>query len=265
MSRLGDSSADLLARADVALRRAGNPGPLTLSGTNSWIAGRNPAWVVDPGPALDEHLDALAAEVRARGGAGGIALTHSHADHAAGVEPLLARLKADVPVGAADADAVTPSSMARALADGDAFGPLGVLALPGHAADHLGFALDSPIGLVCFTGDAVLGEGSVFVSSDMAAYLEALQRLRDLAPALILPGHGPPVTDTVAHVAAYRAHRMARERDVLAAWKRGIRDERALLAVVWGPLPARLQAPATVTLRAHLEKLRDEGRLGEGA
>ena len=72
----------------VALCRAANPGPLTLSGTNTWIVGRDPAWIVDPGPLLDEHLDAVAAEAEARGGAGGIALTHDHVDHSEGASAL---------------------------------------------------------------------------------------------------------------------------------------------------------------------------------
>jgi len=67
---------------DVALVRAPNPSPYTLDGTNSYVVGRDPAWVLDPGPALDVHLDALAAAVAERGGAGGIALTHDHPDHA---------------------------------------------------------------------------------------------------------------------------------------------------------------------------------------
>ena len=70
--------------------RADNPGPFTLSGTNSWIVGRDPAWLVDPGPAIDAHLDALIAELEVRGGLGGIALTHDHADHAEGVPAIRA-------------------------------------------------------------------------------------------------------------------------------------------------------------------------------
>ena len=76
---------------------APNPSPLTLTGTNTWVVGRDPAWVVDPGPAIESHLEAVAAEVAARGGAGGIALTHDHADHSEAIEPLRALIGA-VPV-----------------------------------------------------------------------------------------------------------------------------------------------------------------------
>jgi glyoxylase-like metal-dependent hydrolase (beta-lactamase superfamily II) len=254
-----------LAGAEIGCLRAANPGPLTLTGTNSWVVGRDPCWVIDPGPDLDTHLDALAAEVAKRGGAGGIALTHTHADHAAGVDGLLERLPAPVPVAGADPRAATGASSARELASGERFGPLRVMALPGHARDHLGYLVDSAAGTACFTGDAVLGEGSVFVGADMAAYLEALERLQALAPVVLCPGHGPLVTRPEAHLAAYREHRLAREREIESAWRRGIQDEHRLVAEIWGPLPERLAHAAIVTLRAHLAKLEDEGRLTPGA
>src|SRR5262249_38218792 len=100
----------------IARIRANNPGPLTLTGTNTWVVGRDPAWVIDPGPALPEHLDAVAAEVAARGGAGGIAITHSHADHVEGAPALSERL--GVPVSSDGA-------------------PFDVIPLPGHADDHV--------------------------------------------------------------------------------------------------------------------------------
>ncbi|MBV9684148.1 MAG: MBL fold metallo-hydrolase, partial [Solirubrobacterales bacterium] len=71
--------------------RAPNPGPFTLSGTNSWIVGRGPAWLVDPGPAIEEHVAAVSAEIERRGGLGGIALTHDHPDHTEAVPAIWAR------------------------------------------------------------------------------------------------------------------------------------------------------------------------------
>lgn len=259
-------SAGSLASFGVVLRRAPNPGLLTLTGTNSWVLGRDPAWVVDPGPDAHDHLDALAAEVRARGALGGIAVTHAHADHSAGVRGLCRRLGPDVQVGAAARSSLAGDASSggqaafRALADGESFGPLRVLALPGHSEDHLGFVLEGDAGAVVFTGDAVLGEGSVFVSADMAGYLDGLERIRDLRPALLCPGHGPVVTDPSSHLAGYIEHRIGREEEIRAAWRRGMRDE-ALLAAVWGPLPAPLREAAAVTLRAHLGKLEAGGRL----
>ena len=141
-------------------------------------------------------------------------------------------------------------------ADGDIVGPLRVLALPGHADDHLAFVA----GRVAFVGDAVLGEGSVFVSSDLAGYLDGLRRLRELDLAVLCPGHGPPVWDVRAKLDAYLEHRLDRERRLVAALERGLRAEDELLDAAWDDAPAELRPFAAVSLRAHLEKLRAEGR-----
>jgi glyoxylase-like metal-dependent hydrolase (beta-lactamase superfamily II) len=232
-----------LAAHGIELVRADNPGRLTLSGTNTWIVGR---WVVDPGPALDGHLEAVAAAVGGRGGAEGIALTHDHADHAEGVDGLLARVGGDVPVVSARGGAV----------DGDVVGPLRVLALPGHSDDHLAFVA----GLAAFTGDAVLGEGSVFVASQLAAYLRGLRALRALDLDVLCPGHGPPVWDVRAKLDGYLEHRAERERLLISALERGLRTEDELLDAAWGDAPPELRQFAALSLRAHLEKLRSEGR-----
>lgn len=246
-------SADL----DVELVRAENPGPFTLEGTNTWVLGRDPAWVIDPGPRLPAHVDAVAAAVAVRGGLGGIALTHDHADHTEAVPALRARCGA-APVAA------SRGAVDVALADGDAFGPLRVLATPGHAPDHLAFIA----GAVGFTGDAVLGRGSVFIAPDpgaLAGYLAALRRLRELALERLCPGHGPVVEDPAAKLGEYIAHRLERERRLVAALEAGARTEDELLDAVWDDAPAALRPAAAVTLRAHLDKLRDEGRLPSGA
>src|SRR3954447_10405986 len=101
---------DPLAPFDVALIRAGNPSPLTLEGTNTWVVGRDPCWVVDPGPDLHEHVAAVLAEVVVRGGLGGVALTHRHADHAAAIDALVAGAGVTVPVavGVEDGASVGP-------------------------------------------------------------------------------------------------------------------------------------------------------------
>jgi glyoxylase-like metal-dependent hydrolase (beta-lactamase superfamily II) len=238
-----------LADFDVALLRAANPGPLTLTGTNTWVLGREPAWVVDPGPALDEHLDAVVAEVAARGGAGGIAITHDHDDHVEAVPALRDRL-GGIPVAAAR------GAVDVLLADGDAYGPLRVRALPGHTDDHLVFVA----GRVAFVGDAVLGAGSVFVQSRLREYLAGLEGLRGLGLALLCPGHGEPVTDPEARLRELIAHRNAREAALIAALDRGLRTEDELLDAAWGDAPSGLRPVAAHSLAAHLEKLREDGR-----
>src|SRR5436305_1600336 len=168
-----------LPEQDIVCVRAPNPGPYTLAGTNSWILGRAPAWLIDPGPALDEHLNALSAELEQRGGLGGIALTHDHGDHTEAVPHLKARYP-DAPTAAArgEVDVI--------LGDRDKLGPLEAISTPGHAPDHLTFVA----GRTAFTGDTVLGEGSVFIApapGALAGYLEALRRLKALNLELICP------------------------------------------------------------------------------
>ncbi len=238
---------------DIALVRAGNPSPYTLDGTNTWIVGRDPAWVVDPGPDLAAHLDAVAAAVAARGGAGGIALTHDHPDHAEGVAALAARLGGEVPVAA-----MRHPAASLVLGDGDAAGPLLAVHVPGHAADHLVFVYD---GRLAFTGDAVLGVGSVFIAPDggsLGGYLDGLRRLRAMDLERLLPGHGPVVEDPAAKLDEYVAHRLERERRIVAALDAGARTEDELLAAAWDHIPEGLRLPALWTLRAHLAKLADD-------
>jgi glyoxylase-like metal-dependent hydrolase (beta-lactamase superfamily II) len=241
---------------DVIGVRAGNPGPFSLSGTNSWIVGRDPAWVIDPGPALEAHLAALTEELAGRGGLGAIILTHDHYDHAEAVPALRARFPG-VPLAAARGE------VDQTLRDGEQIGPLTVFAVPGHASDHLTFLA----GRVLLTGDAVLGEGSVFIAPEpnaLAGYLAALGRLRELELEVICPGHGPLVTDPYAKLDQYREHRLDRERRLLLALGEGRRSVEALLDAAWAEVPAGLRPAAAVTLAAHLDKLEDEGRLPDG-
>jgi glyoxylase-like metal-dependent hydrolase (beta-lactamase superfamily II) len=239
---------------DVELVRAPNPGPFTLDGTNTWLVGRDPAWVVDPGPDDAGHVAAVLAAARRRGGIGGLALTHDHADHAEAVPALRATAGGTVPVAAARGE------VDLVLGDGDVAGPLTALATPGHAPDHLAYVA----GPLACTGDAVLGAGSVFVQADLAAYLAALRRLRELDLERLLPGHGPIVTEPRTVLDAYVAHRLERERGLLAALAAGHRTVDALLDAAWSDAPAALRPAAALTLGAHLDKLAAEGRLPAG-
>ena len=236
--------------------RAGNPGPFTLTGTNSWIVGRDPAWLVDPGPALAPHLAALEAEIAARGGLGGLALTHDHPDHSEAVPAIRDRFP-----GAPLAGARGPVDVR--LGEGTRFGPLEAQRTPGHAPDHVAFVL----GTIGLTGDAVLGEGSVFIAPDpgaLAGYLDGLARLRARRLELLCPGHGPLIADPDAKLAEYIAHRLDRERRLLAGLHAGARSVPELLQAAWDDVPELLRPAATVTLAAHLDKLAVEGRLPDG-
>jgi glyoxylase-like metal-dependent hydrolase (beta-lactamase superfamily II) len=248
---------DAFAAHDIAQITADNPSPYTLGGTNTWLVGRDPCWVIDPGPDLESHRTRILSDARDRGGIGGIAITHDHADHTEGIAALRTAAGNDPPVAAAR----HPADVR--LRDGDTFGPLAVVATPGHAPDHLAFVA----GRACFTGDAVLGEGSVFVAPDpgsLRGYLEALQRLRDMDLHVLCPGHGPLVLDANGKLDEYLAHRLDRERKLERALADGLRTTDELLDRVWADAPSALRGAATVTLAAHLDKLAEEGRLPDG-
>ncbi len=241
---------------DLVGIRADNPGPFTLAGTNSWIVGRAPAWVVDPGPAHSEHVETLVSEIDHRGGLGGIALTHDHIDHSEAVPALQSRYPG-APLAAARGDVDV------LLEESSGFGPLEAVSTPGHAPDHLAFIT----GTAALTGDAVLGEGSVFIwpaPGALATYLAALAELRARELTVICPGHGPLVRDPSAKLDEYIAHRLERERRLIAALDAGRRGVDEILEEVWSDAPAALRPAAAVTLAAHLDKLADEGRLPDG-
>ena len=244
-----------LGELGVLRLRAPNPGPLTLSGTNTWVVGRDPAWVVDPGPALPDHIEALAAALAERGGLGGIALTHHHIDHSEAIAAVRERASAPLAAGSGSADVQ--------LAEGVRFGPFEAVHTPGHTPDHFAFL----VGRVCFTGDAVLGEGSVFISPDdpnaLAGYLDGLARLQARELDVLLPGHGPPIWDPAARLSGYVEHRLDRERKLVEALQDGRRSTGELLDAAWSDVPEALRPMAAITLTAHLDKLAGEGRLPE--
>ena len=214
---------------------------MTLEGTNTYLVGRDPCWVVDPGPDDKDHIDLVWTEAEDRGGIGGVLLTHAHRDHSGGVDAL-----------GVEVSHVT---------DGEQAGPLVAIATPGHADDHFVFLTKDG---VCFSGDLVLGTGSSFVPPDggsLAAYMDSLANVRELAPVLICPGHGPWVTDPVEKLDEYIEHRQARERGLLKAIEGGERSRTTLLAEVWSDVPEELRPAAALVMEAHIEKLSAEGRI----
>lgn len=236
--------------AEILRVLAPNPGAMTLAGTNTYLYGANPCTVIDPGPDDGGHLDAIRVAAEERGGIGLVLLTHGHGDHADGAE----RLVAAVAEGGSCPPVIRPG-------DGEEHGALRAIATPGHAPDHI--CLLSGDG-VCFSGDLVLGEGSTFVPPDggsLTAYMDSLRRMQAEEIELICPGHGPWITDPAAKLAEYVEHREMRERRLLAAFERGERSRKALLADAWSDVPVELRPAAEIVMQAHLDKLEAEGRL----
>jgi glyoxylase-like metal-dependent hydrolase (beta-lactamase superfamily II) len=228
---------------DVERIVAPNPGPMTLEGTNTYVVGRDPATVIDPGPADEGHIARVREAAEARGGIGTVLLTHSHDDHSGGVAML----------------GVPPSRPA----DGETVAGLRAIATPGHAPDHLCFLREHG---VLFSGDLVLGQGSTIVPTrelggSLADYMDSLRRLLELELTVIYPGHGPVVEHPEEKLREYLAHREDRHRRLVAAIERGERSRAALVAEVWDDVPEQLRGAAAVAMQAHLELLEDEGSL----
>jgi glyoxylase-like metal-dependent hydrolase (beta-lactamase superfamily II) len=251
--------------------RAANPGPMTLDGTNTWLVGDpglGPAAVLDPGPLLEEHLDAI---VAAAPGVAVVLLTHRHLDHSQAAAALADRARCDV--RAADpALRVGPSG----LDDGERLelpgAVLTVLATPGHTSDSVSMLLEGDDGLVrLLSGDMVLGRGTTVITypdGDLGAYLDSLARLqrvvaeRDVVE--ILPGHGPVVTDPADWLAHYREHRLERLDQVRAALAAGARTPADVVARVYPEVGRGLWPAAEQSVRAQLAYLADASEPGVG-
>ena len=229
---------------------AENPSEWTgPTGNNTWLLpGREPA-LVDAGVGDPRHVEALAAALN---GAAlvRVLITHWHPDHVKGLPALRERWPGLTVVDAAG-DAVPA---------GD--GVLEIVPTPGHSPDHLCFFERKSGDLYC--GDMARRGGTIVIPArkggDLRAYLVSLERMRALAPARLLPGHGPIVDDPIALIDEYIAHRQKREQQILQAMLDGARTVDDIVRRVYPALPESLSAAAADSVRAHLAKLRDDGR-----
>jgi hydroxyacylglutathione hydrolase len=152
--------------------------------------------------------------------------------------------------------------------DGDSFTLSGevlrVVATPGHVQDHVAFWLEAS--RILFSGDAILGQGSTLIAppdGDMQDYLRSLQRMKELRPRLIAPGHGPVVCDPTAKIEEYVRHRREREEQILRALDRGPAGVDELVRRVYVDVDPRLHRLARGSVEAQLAKLLSEGRVAE--
>jgi glyoxylase-like metal-dependent hydrolase (beta-lactamase superfamily II) len=249
--------------AEPRVVRARNPSPMTLDGTRTFVVGRRRPVVIDPGPDDAAHREAVIAALR---GAKPVAilLTHAHDDHAGGAPALSRAVGAPIHMarGLQEEDGTSPPGAIR-MADGERVqsdaGPLYAVATPGHAPDHLAWWW--PGGRALFVGDLMMGEGDTTLvappEGDLSAYLRSLDRVEEIAPAVLYPAHGPPLADPAAAVERYRAHRRARIAQVREALERlpGADPDR-LVEAVYGPgLHPALRHAAAGSVRAIMEYL----------
>ena len=239
---------------------------MTLSGTNSYLvdAGDGEAIVIDPGPAIDEHVDAILAAARERGlRIAAIAVTHGHPDHAPAAAPLAAKSGARV---YAHPSSRVPRDENLALGGALRAGSstLRVMDAPGHTFDHVVFY--DPVVRTLFTGDVVLGEGTVVIAPPggaMRPYQRTLERMRVEFPdaQTIRGGHGPLVIGAHAKIDEYIEHRLERERQLLDALGAGPQTIVELVERIYAQTRRDLWPAAARQLLAYLEALQEEGHI----
>ena len=263
---------------------ANNPSKYTYHGTGTYIIGRGDVAVIDPGPLLDEHRDALAAALdgaRVRA----ILVTHCHSDHS----PLAAWLhdttgaptfafgphltsSADSRMDSTIEDGVTLEETTDTdfvpdvhVGDGEvvAMGSgwtMHAVFTPGHTSNHMCYALDEERAL--FTGDHVMGWSTTVVSppdGDMRDYIESLRKVMGRDDATLWPTHGAPVTSPKPFLEAFLEHRLDREAQVLGAVRSGLSDIDAMVKVMYADVREELHKAAARSVLSHLIKLADDG------
>ncbi|MEO8835807.1 MAG: MBL fold metallo-hydrolase, partial [Caldimonas sp.] len=277
----GNASYEIVADRAVRLSArvirvsAGNGSVMTGPGTNTYLVGGAAAthWaVIDPGPDIEAHVDAIVAA--APGPIDRIFVTHTHKDHSPAALALKARTGAAV-LGLAPAhrewqDETFAADITLRGGERIALSPsshLAVIHTPGHASNHLCYLLEEEKTL--FTGDHVMQASTVVINppdGDMAAYVASLRALAELDLDWLAPGHGFLMAEPRAALAAIVAHRLKREEKVVAALRaQGAATAEELLVAVYADVPAKLHPMALRSLGAHLLKLRDDGRAVEAS
>jgi glyoxylase-like metal-dependent hydrolase (beta-lactamase superfamily II) len=265
---------------------AENPSKYTYRGTGTYILGHGDVAVIDPGPLLDSHRDALAGALAGERVIA-IAVTHCHVDHS----PLAAWLHEETGApryafgphprpSAEEAARAQPDDEEEAgtedsieydfapditVGDGEraAHGngwTLRAVHTPGHTSNHLCFALEEESTL--FTGDHVMGWSTTVVSppdGDMRAYLDSLRKVATRSDGLLRPTHGPAVDDPSTYVGALVEHRERREQAILDLVRAGVADIPSIVAVLYAEVREELHKPAARSVLAHLVKLVDDG------
>ena len=268
-----DAPYDMLEPLEPGIARllAANPSPFTFTGTQSYLVGEAEVAVIDPGPDLPAHVDAIRA---ALGGRRLVAIvcTHTHRDHSPAARPLAMATGAPI-IGCAplSLDSVGPRADAsfdgeyrpdHVLGDGEAIEvdgfALTAVATPGHTSNHLCFAYRGAL----FTGDHVMGWSTSVVvppDGDMGDYMASLDKLRARDDRIYYPAHGPAVEKPQQLVRGMMGHRLQRERQIVKRLKEGDRTVPEIVAAAYPGLDPRLVAAAGGSVTAHLLDLERRG------
>ena len=254
---------------------ANNPGPFTFTGTGTYIVGHGEVAVIDPGPAMGEHLTALLAATTGET-VTTIVTTHTHLDHSPLSRALAEKTgaviygRASPELGAAgvrveeDDDGLFRPDVA--IADGQRLeGPgwtLEAIATPGHASNHVCYALLDENALFC--GDHIMGWSTTVISppdGDMTAYYASLDKVQAGGFETLWPTHGPPITEVSPFIDAYRDHRLRRERQILRELKAGPRTIVEMTPRLYAGIDKRLYPAAQRSVLAHLIHMTLSGQI----
>jgi glyoxylase-like metal-dependent hydrolase (beta-lactamase superfamily II) len=243
---------------------AGNPGMFTGPGTNTYLIGDEEVTVIDPGPALHEHIEAI---IQASANIKQILLTHTHPDHSPGTRLLQDNI--GVPVFALITESSKDQDITftpeRILIDGEIIAneyySIEVIHTPGHASNHLCYLLKDE--KLLFTGDHIMDGSTVVIASpdgSMQDYIDSLAKLKEYDLNKIAPGHGELIDEPYAVVDWIIKHRFERESKVIDVLKQhNSGDLNTLVKDIYSDVDSMLHPVAKWSLESHLVKLMDEG------
>jgi glyoxylase-like metal-dependent hydrolase (beta-lactamase superfamily II) len=266
-------------RVSPLIRRvtANNPGPFTFLGTGTYIVGAGEVAVIDPGPDLPEHLDAVLKAIEGES-VSHILVTHHHSDHSPLARPLAALTGAKV-WGCAVHKAPAAEGSVRLEAGHDlAFAPdvsicegalikgdgwtIEAIPTPGHTSNHICYALREENAL--FSGDHVMGWSTTVITppdGDMGDYLRSLDLVKSYGFATLWPTHGPPIREVGPFIDAYIAHRREREVQILARLADGETRIKVMVPTLYAAVDQRLWPAAAHSVLAHMLELVKTGRV----
>ena len=243
---------------------AGNPGMFTGPGTNTYLIGDEEVTVIDPGPALHEHIEVI---IQASANIKQILLTHTHPDHSPGTRLLQDNI--GVPVFALITESSKDQDITftpeRILIDGEIIAneyySIEVIHTPGHASNHLCYLLKDE--KLLFTGDHIMDGSTVVIASpdgSMQDYIDSLAKLKEYDLNKIAPGHGELIDEPYAVVDWIIKHRFERESKVIDVLKQhNSGDLNTLVKDIYADVDSMLHPVAKWSLESHLVKLVDEG------
>lgn len=257
---------------------ARNPGPFTFMGTGTYIVGRGEVAVIDPGPDLPEHLEAILAALEPGERVTHILVTHHHSDHSPLARPL--KDKTGAPIYGCAVGVAAEESTIRTEAGADfGFAPdislcgggqvmegpdwtLEAVATPGHTSNHICFALKEENAL--FSGDHIMGWSTTVITppdGDMTDYMDSLERVKARGFDVLWPTHGPPILEVTPFIEAYAAHRRAREAQVLGAVGQGFERIVDMVPTLYADVDPRLHPAAARSVLGHMIDLVRRGKV----